>query len=387
MKIICLTFFETKCEILFRNVLFDHNHAIWTGGAVHIRTSDFYPNDVISDFQFIMEQVTLESNWAKSKHSWNGNGGAIDLSIEDPGYSCRIVLNDLNLYNNTSDGHGGGLAFSVPQGELNIHLTNSIFTNNEVRPVSRGGALFLSLHSSEKMITEKLSEITIENTTFENNIAGEGGSIYQATPKSSPGRFVISNCKFFCCNSSSFVYPVEAKNGCLLFASLATHFHQVIFRESATLGDSICSAPGLVLDDQGNYHHFQDVTYTCSRTNLYYKKPTVNNSVSSLVINCQQCTYLPYTFGNGTLTIKDTSVHEPEDEATGERIVGIREACMPCLFGGDCSEGRVIARPNYWGYHNHKGLKEFQSCPQGYCCNNINVKCTSYNTCAQDLHC
>ena len=60
----------------------------------------------------------------------------------------------------------------------------------------------------------------------------------------------------------------------------------------------------------------------------------------------------------------------------------MEEACRPCPFGGDCSAGKIIARPNYWGYTDSKGLIKFQACPQGYCCNNINVKCVTHNTCA-----
>ena len=374
---ICLTFYKTNCKIQFKNVSFDHNGATWGGGAVGISTFSYHLSDAMPDFQFYLEQVTFTSNWAKSSHSWNENGGAVDVSLEDKQYICDISLSGLIVFNNTSNGHGGGLAFAIPENELNFTLINSIFTSNEVGTVSRGGALYVSMYNSKEISGPP--EMRIENSIFKDNRAGEGGSVYQATPISSPGRLIISNCEFFCCSNSSNVSRIVSGNGSLLFASLSTHMYQVHFVELPILEDSFCPAPGLVLYNDGDSHHIRDVNYTCIETKLRLKMPPVNNSVNSLLINCLGCTYLPYTFGNGTLTIKDTSLLQSDEE---ELVTHIEEACMSCPFGGDCSDGSVIARPNYWGYHNHQGLKAFQSCPQGYCCNNIHVKCESYNTCA-----
>ena len=61
-------------------------------------------------------------------------------------------------------------------------------------------------------------------------------------------------------------------------------------------------------------------------------------------------------------------------------IINILSPCHPCLFGGDCSERKTKARPNYWGFKEN-GHTRFQSCPLGYCCNNIDVKCQTYDTC------
>ena len=55
--------------------------------------------------------------------------------------------------------------------------------------------------------------------------------------------------------------------------------------------------------------------------------------------------------------------------------------CRACPFGGDCSKIKIAARPNYRGYSSD-GLIVFQTCPQGYCCNDIDVPCDSYDTCA-----
>ena len=377
---ISLTLFKTTCQINFSNVSFEQNNAVRNGGAISLVASNYYSNNVESRLKLTMENVVFASNWVQSEQGFKGDGGAVAISIDDSDYICDLTLINLIFQNNTSEGHGGAIAIRVPENSFNFTLVDSQFDKNEVESISRGGALFLSVvtdtRENEKIISPPAFEII--NTHFKNNIGGEGGAIYQPASKSKSGLLIIRKSTFYCCdNSSSQVYELSAKNGTMFFAGLATHMDNVNFTESPDLKDSICSVPGLILDNRGDTHRLQHISYTCINSNIRYKTLEANNSVDSLIVNCVKCTYLPYTFGSGTYFHGESNNGDEHKDA--EKV---EEACRPCPFGGDCSTGKIIARPNYWGYMDSKGLMKFQNCPQGYCCNNINVKCVTHNTCA-----
>ena len=370
-----LNLFKTSCEISFSNVSFEQNVAVCCGGAISVQAHNFFTNYVESRLKLTMENVVFTSNWAQSEQGWKGDGGAVTISIDDNDYICDITLISLNFQNNTSEGHGGAIAIRVPENDFNFTLIDSQFDKNEVGSISRGGALFLSMvtdtRENEKIISPPALKII--NTHFKNNIGGEGGSIYQPASKSKLGLLSIRKSTFFCCENSSH----SAKNGTIIFASLATYMDNVTFRESPDLKDSICSAPGLVLDNHGDTHHLKGISYTCINSDIHYKTLEANNSVDSLIVNCVKCTYLPYTFGSGSYFHGDDD--DGDKQSDTEKV---EEACRPCPFGGDCSSGKIIARPNYWGFTDSKNMIKFQACPQGYCCNNINVKCVRHDTCA-----
>ena len=376
---ISLTLFKTTCQINFHNLSFEQNYAVWNGGAISFQADNYFLNNVESILRLTMENVVFTSNWVQSEQGFKGDGGAVAISIDDNDYICDLTLINLIFKNNTSEGHGGAIAIRVPENNFNFTLIDSQFDKNEVESISRGGALFLSVvtdtRENEKIISPPALEII--NTHFKNNIGGEGGSIYQPASKSKSGLLIIRESTFYCCDNSSQVYELSAKNGTIIFAGLATHMDNVTFTESPDLKDSICSVPGLVLDNRGDTHHLQHISYTCINSDIHYKTLEANNSVDSLVVNCVKCTYLPYTFGSGTY------FHGEQDNADEHNDAEkVEEACRPCPFGGDCSAGKIVARPNYWGYTDSKGLIKFQACPQGYCCNNINVKCVTHDTCA-----
>ena len=200
-----------------------------------------------------------------------------------------------------------------------------------------------------------------------------------------------------------------AQNGSLLFASLSTNLFNVVFHESTDHGNSICSVAGLVLDNLGEPHTLENIVYKCNDARTYLKMKTIsittndsdseNNTLpepraaplDSLLLFCTRCTFLPYTAGNGSVMIYNNSEETDDicsehgsDDSTcsiyGHNIKTV-SPCYPCPFGGDCSKGNVKARPNYWGYE-HNGFTNFESCPLGYCCNDIDIPCESYDTCA-----
>ena len=52
--------------------------------------------------------------------------------------------------------------------------------------------------------------------------------------------------------------------------------------------------------------------------------------------------------------------------------------CRQCPRGGNCVNGIVRARPNFWGYKTNASIS-FAQCPPGYCCNF--KECLTYDSC------
>ena len=56
----------------------------------------------------------------------------------------------------------------------------------------------------------------------------------------------------------------------------------------------------------------------------------------------------------------------------------IHNTCHDCPVGGNCLEGQVRSKPNFWGYESN-GRVIFLQCPSKYCCDTNN--CKHYNSC------
>ena len=52
--------------------------------------------------------------------------------------------------------------------------------------------------------------------------------------------------------------------------------------------------------------------------------------------------------------------------------------CHDCVNGGQCIEGTLTAKPNFWGYKMNRSVR-FLQCPRDYCCDANH--CKSYNSC------
>ena len=251
----------------------------------------------------------------------------------------------------------------------------------------------------------------MHNSSFTENVAGQGGSVYQASSAATEGTLTINKSNIICCKEQS--NKNYAQNGSLIFASLSTTLANNFFQEYPNLENSICAVAGVVLDNVGDPHSLENITLNCKNSRPFFlvKTITIENNdtesensteldpkfapLDSLMLFCTQCTFLPYTSGNGSITIRSTTAGESmvpnhicstnDHEHTKCRIYGhyieTESPCHPCPFGGDCSQGQVKARPNYWGY-KYKRFTYFQSCPLGYCCNDIDIPCDTHDTCA-----
>ncbi len=104
--------------------------------------------------------------------------------------------------------------------------------------------------------------------------------------------------------------------------------------------------------------------------------------VQSLTSFCTDCQFDPYIFGNGLMMVSNESGTENLRSKYRYDLYykKLRNPCQACPYGGVCKH-KITSRPNYWGYI--KGGKHFfHGCPVDYCCNDIEVLCEQYDTCA-----
>ncbi len=381
---VALQFFLTSCEFRIHRVMFKGNHAGWSGGAVLLQVYNYFElkdskphvNVNVTDSKFL-------SNFAVSNQRRQGNGGALALDIQSQYYTCNVLFNNVLFENNTCEGHGGGMAVTVPENKFVLSLTDSDIFHNEVKGGSAGGGVYISLISMSKS-DESEEEVTppglsVQKVRFLDNAAGEGGSFFLTAAHSSKGSLSVDDCEFSCCNSTvDFSFEPSPRTGSLMFSTLPVTVQNVQYSETPLNSDSMCYASGLVLERSWRSHVLKNVTYQCDEMKIRAKleRNDTAEHPSMVTIYCENCTFLPYVAGSGFVRI-DAETDDTENTA----IVEQKNPCRHCPFGGDCSDGEPKARPNYWGY-KHEGIMKFQSCPQGYCCNDITVACLSHDTCS-----
>ena len=83
---------------------------------------------------------------------------------------------------------------------------------------------------------------------------------------------------------------------------------------------------------------------------------------SYINVQCEQCPTKTYTLERGEYVYNDSNHIQ----------------CEPCPRGGQCDNGLVRAKSNFWGYKTKLGVT-FVQCPPGYCCESD--ACVSYNSC------
>ncbi|CAB4005085.1 Hypothetical predicted protein [Paramuricea clavata] len=97
--------------------------------------------------------------------------------------------------------------------------------------------------------------------------------------------------------------------------------------------------------------------------NCHCIKQSRNLTVCNLFLaSCEQCRPNTYSLDRGKVH------HNITNKIT----------CQKCPASGDCSEGKVTSKKNFWGYESNQRVK-FLQCPPKYCCDIDH--CKHYNTC------
>ena len=393
-----------NCTVSISKCRFLANHARKGGGALNI---DAPVNGIAASSTFFLSllDVVFEGNVVQSVASDNGNGGAMDLESKRP---IVAEMNNIMCKNNTSEGHGGAMALSIDVSNSTVIIRNSQFESNSAGKINQGGALYVYFPVQSSAVSTFSPEVKLLSCSFVQSLAAQGGSVFEDSSEPIGGFLLIEHVSFFCCDQQK--EKSLSQNGSLVFTRMTTHMSNVTFQDVTNLKNSICAVAGLVLDHTEMPHQLDNVRYKCYDSKVFAQVDTAKHSenksteevtekpLDSLMLFCTQCTYQPYTAGNGTLSINLSSALEADQRLNiDECPLGAipedalcrgyshhffsKSPCFQCPFGGDCSSGRVQARPNYWGFDNN-GKIMFQSCPIGYCCNGIDIPCEEHNTCA-----
>ena len=203
------------------NVTFDKNTAIdgggWGGGAIYIKLtngetpSEYDTVTIGKNAQFIdnsaknvggaialeygnlniEEGAVFRGNSIKADKAERGDigGGAIAVWHDyttngDAGHS-KLTVTGATFESNSANISGGAIYNS----DGDIEVTNSIFTGNTSS--SMGGAIYNN-SGPQKVDDPYHGTVTIKNSRFEGNIAGNGGAVWQGTD----GTTIIEDSEF-----------------------------------------------------------------------------------------------------------------------------------------------------------------------------------------------
>ncbi len=338
-------------------------------------------------------------------------GGALFINIWQQFFSAKVLIELFNLtvINNTGKDNGGAFALNIGQAGSTVRIIDCKFLMNAAGKLSKGGAIYIFLKDLTTLFGSTYwympLDLVFKDLTFIDNMAGEGGSLFQTGSKPNNSTLYLENIQISCCESSK----AFSKNGTLLVTSIATSMKDVSFFEVADKHQaSICPIAGLVLNYQEIPHELSNVNYKCQSLYTYLElgkylpivsenfsetisvgQPSGNDSsLHSFMVYCTDCRYLPHAVGDGIFNIDTKPIHKTTRDIYHEQSVqlghyiNLVNPCRPCPFGADCSEGDVVARANFWGFEYDDSLS-FQTCPLGYCCNNVNIPCRAHNTCAE----
>ncbi|MDO5851103.1 MAG: Ig-like domain repeat protein [Methanobacteriaceae archaeon] len=141
--------------LLIENTVFDKNVATGAKGGAIAFTSD----------NLIINNSNITNN--------NGETGAA-VFIQGQKVLSNVIINNTNFINNTAKGSGGAL--DLRQNNI-AYIENTLFENNTVTDRSEtkigyGGAIY-----NEKSVVS-VSNVTLNKVTFINNMATQGGAIY-----------------------------------------------------------------------------------------------------------------------------------------------------------------------------------------------------------------
>ena len=296
----------------------------------------------------------------------------------------HILVVNSRFERNTKEGLGAGLeiTYEMPSNQYDnyVLIMNSFFTKNRANKLgfrnSYGGAI--AVHSQESHVLGSL-KVQISGCEFVNNQAESGGGAIYITE---PSKLIISNSTFLV-NSIYYISPEATfiKSTTSLFVDGSTFSYAAGGKESSLV--EVWTQPQLTFSVE-----YLDVTFIClawQRLDTYTEFQTSYETGDFVLKNfkaqCLPCTssyYYPSkgifsAFFPGNLTeikVLDLSLEQNTLQ------------CQECPYGGDCDDGNVKAKPNYWGTKSGNEVF-FQQCPSGYCCSGTETApCKSYDTCS-----
>ena len=310
--------------------LFTENHSRRSGGAI---SSDFGGKLILSDTEFISNT--------------GGSGGAIFAT------SLIIICSSFRM-------NKAGIVGGVINVLRSLDIKNTTFEHNIAEysyrhGIGKGGAIFIS----------SSAEVRICHSLFKDNMAKiAGGSIYSNVECSLSIKRTL-----FQIHSYSSRY--RSSSGVILHSSGKLILEGVSFQDQ----DDYNTKNSLIMHTselQGlKVNH---INITCStgkeilaavpwKHNLFLEK----KASVFFTVSCSSCSSYTYSLSAGKLGPDLTDQYHIK--------------CNKCPFGGNCTNGRIKAASNFWGFVPERSTDQihFYACPFGYGCSGS--RCSHYDSC------
>ena len=382
-------------DIILGDALFEENSASEQGAGISIIVKKneqellkpYNLNTTITNTMFIKNRLESSNQIEK--------GGAIymDDSICKCYDSFLVLSHTMIIASKATRALGAGVYVNLPLQHSTIALRNTIFRENYAGNTGTGGAIFITgnivICNYNVTCSRECSmpmNIIIDNVVFIDNIASKGGAMYLDSDIVEEGNTIIIRDSIFSCCSLGL--ENIAYNSSLLHSAFSGALYNVSFYHYSKRVSSLCSIPDVVFDKHQSEITLKAVNFFCENSRLFidFDSPDGNNASGNITFKhfmsyCTECSSLSYVFGNGTEVITNENSAGFKKLSNLNHYHKAHDPCLPCPYGGECF-GRLKARPNFWGYKDKAGQVFFATCPQGYCCNNIEVICEEYNTCA-----
>ena len=394
---------RSECDIKFLETTFHRNTGSIWGGALFIKYESVGDNINPFAIEVRFDRVNMVENKIKNPRGREGAGGAVYISFYPPYCFFSVAVMDSNVLNNSAPNSGGGFCIILRPFKAKTSILRSNFSRNFAE---HGGAMKFYLaeeRSSENEENDGPISLDISSCTFTNNLAGYGGAIYQSHNnefnESILGFINVTETTFLCCDKD---LKFDVRNGTFIFSKLIAHLNEISIWENSDAEERSCSVPSLMIENYAGAMSIVSVYYFCAAARVVYEynrklltdRYTYGSFLNgrkvdelySVNLGCGNCQELPYRLGDGSVTLSKAKVYETDENHYVQNLSGLYTLkdypCRVCPFGGKCYLGKIYARPNYWGHKDKNDILNFQSCPRGYCCDDVHTQCQRYDTCS-----
>ena len=324
----------SRTSIILQEVTVESNWARNFGGAISIYANENVNRDDIGSHYRNMVDSLDECNITIALSHFSNNaagqdGGAISIKGNKP---VNLFLEKVSMESNTV-GYSGGAVYV--ETILSLMVQQSLFSNNNASglPDAMGGAISIRQVKSDK----KTSILVIENSIFSNNEAkGKGGACYIDANKK---QALLFEDTIFENNEASFGGVLHLSNGNATF-------------QSCSFIDNIASPLG------GHLH-----------TAVGYWNLTILNSIFNQTVfklhgsgNRTAGTFFVDTEGTGTLYISNTSLTATFPETNGP-LVQVRNGRQVSLDNSTtlfCPKGSRMQIIHFQGQINNQTVETVQ---------------------------
>ena len=370
--------FQATTVLIF-NCTFDGRRKQMTAGLLHI-------NPFASILNITVHSSTFSNHQLISSNVHDPTFFILDSSFIRP-KAVFITLSNLLVENNNNKQPAIGLTLTK-EILYQVQLLDSVFRNNS-------GALKIYLKYSDRRSPYFKAPITrLSNITFLQNFKLKLQDY--GTINLFKGRFRLESCRFIDNTAGNNLYSALVVIADLVEVTFLNCYYEN--SQTDTKAITVYSNPSGRIFFEGN-NTFNVIALKTEQAifiHMPFDSDTVYNSgvflkgyrsigifcprgydlnaesqckVSSSTIlcsylyySCRQCPPKTYSLNRGKL--RNNTIEKVQ--------------CLKCPRGGQCENGQVTAKPDFWGYKD-KGKVSFLACPPGYCCDK--ESCASYDGC------